>query len=181
MAKKNQQPEKQRPVVTVTRVRPKVTREPMTWAPAPCQTIYVAGGATAAKEIQARLARTPPQGDACAVGVSRLTLPLDADGVVQRRSVAEHPELMASTKGEPCRDAMKRTGCPLQLAIRDGQPFLRFCFAKKQPGYRVDVTSPLDARDQAARTCAAWEAGGKTFAFDPAQPLGRGGWRRRRR
>lgn len=78
-------------------------------------------------------------------------------------------------KNKPCFGALKRTGCPVQLAFDDGQPFLRFCTTEKQPGFRVDVNTPAEAVHQAGIACAAWEKNGrKKFDFPSDTPL-RGG------
>lgn len=73
-------------------------------------------------------------------------------------------------KNKPCLGALKRTGCPVQLAFEDGQPFLRFCTIEKQPGYRVDVNTPAEAVEQANAACATWKATGK-FDFPAETPL----------
>ena len=73
-------------------------------------------------------------------------------------------------KNKPCLGALKRTGCPVQLAFEDGQPFLRFCTVEKKPGYRVDVATPAEAVKQANAACATWKATGK-FDFPESTPL----------
>lgn len=80
---------------------------------------------------------------------------------------------------KPCLGALKRTGCPVQLAFENGQPFLRFCTTEKQPGYRVDVSNPAEAVAQANAACATWKAKGK-FEFPPGTPL-RGTRKRKRK
>lgn len=82
-------------------------------------------------------------------------------------------------KNKPCLSALKRSGCPVQLAFDEGQPFLRFCTANKQPGYRVDVNNPAEAVKQADAACATWKATGK-FEFPPGTPL-RGTGKRKRK
>ena len=76
-------------------------------------------------------------------------------------------------KNKPCLGALKRTGCPVQLAFEDGQPFLRFCTTEKQAGFRVDVNTPAEAVKQANAACAVWKSTGK-FDFPTDTPL-RGG------
>lgn len=71
-------------------------------------------------------------------------------------------------KNKPC--LSNRTGCPVQLAFENGQPFLRFCTTKKKPGYRVDVGSPAEATRVAEAACATWKATGK-FEFPEGTPL----------
>jgi hypothetical protein len=71
---------------------------------------------------------------------------------------------------KPCAGALKRKGCPVQLAFDKGQPFLRFCTTDKQPGVRVDVDSPMDAVAKANAACGTWAATGK-FDFPPDMPL----------
>ena len=73
-------------------------------------------------------------------------------------------------KNKPCLGALKRTGCPVQLAFEDGQPFLRFCTVEKKPGYRVNVNTPAEAVKQANAACATWKATGK-FDFPAETPL----------
>jgi len=73
-------------------------------------------------------------------------------------------------KNKPCLGALKRTGCPVQLAFEDGQPFLRFCTVEKKPGFRVDVNTPAEAVAQANAACATWKATGK-FDFPTETPL----------
>jgi len=80
---------------------------------------------------------------------------------------------------KPCLGALKRTGCPVQLAFENGQPFLRFCTTEKQPGYRVNVDNPAEAVAQASAACATWKAKGK-FEFPPGTPL-RGTPKRKRK
>lgn len=81
-------------------------------------------------------------------------------------------------KNKPCLGALKRKGCPVQLAFEDGQPFLRFCIADKQPGYRIDVSSPAEAVEVANAACTTWQATGK-FDFPAGTPLrGRRGRKR---
>ena len=82
-------------------------------------------------------------------------------------------------KNKPCLSALKRTGCPVQLAFDDGQPFLRFCTANKQPGYRVDVNTPAEAVAAVNAACATWKTTGK-FEFPPGTPL-RGTRKRKRK
>jgi hypothetical protein len=78
-------------------------------------------------------------------------------------------------KNKPCLGALKRTGCPVQLAFEDGQPFLRFCTTEKQPGFRVNVNTPAEAVKQANAACTVWKSTGK-FDFPTDTPL-RGGRR----
>jgi len=73
-------------------------------------------------------------------------------------------------KNKPCAGALKRTGCPVQLAFEDGQPFLRFCTTEKQPGYRVDVSNAAEAVKVADAACSTWKATGK-FDFPAGTPL----------
>lgn len=73
-------------------------------------------------------------------------------------------------KNKPCLNALKRKGCPVQLAFDDGQPFLRFCRANGEAGYRVDVNSPAEAVEKANAACSTWTATGK-FDFPPETPL----------
>ncbi len=80
---------------------------------------------------------------------------------------------------KPCLGALKRTGCPVQLAFENGQPFLRFCTTEKQPGYRVDVNTPAEAVEAANAACATWKATGK-FQFPEGTPL-RGTRKRKRK
>lgn len=80
---------------------------------------------------------------------------------------------------KPCAGALKRTGCPVQLAFENGQPFLRFCTTEKQPGYRVDVNTPAEAVEAANAACATWKATGK-FDFPAGTPL-RGARKRKRK
>lgn len=82
-------------------------------------------------------------------------------------------------KNKPCLGALKRTGCPVQLAFEDGQPFLRFCTTEKKPGYRIDVATPAEAVKQADAACAVWKATGK-FEFPVWTPL-RGARKRKRK
>lgn len=82
-------------------------------------------------------------------------------------------------KNKPCLGALKRTGCPVQLAFEDGQPFLRFCTVEKQAGYRVDVNTPAEAVAAANTACATWKATGK-FEFPAGTPL-RGTRKRKRK
>ena len=72
-------------------------------------------------------------------------------------------------KNKPCLGALKRTGCPVQLAFEDGQPFLRFCTTEKQPGFRVNVNTPGEAVRQANAACAVWKSTGK-FDFPAGTP-----------
>lgn len=67
----------------------------------------------------------------------------------------------------PCAATDKRKTCPVQLAFDRGQPFLRFCFAKKQPGYRVDVDSPTQAVEVANKACAHWKERGSFEGYFP--------------
>lgn len=64
-------------------------------------------------------------------------------------------------KNKPCLGALKRKGCPVQLAFDKGQPFLRFCVTEKQPGIRIDVNTPQEAQTKAAEMCSARERDGK--------------------
>lgn len=73
-------------------------------------------------------------------------------------------------KNKPCLGALKRSGCPVQLAFEDGQPFLRFCTIEKKAGYRVNVDTPAEAVKQANAACATWKATGK-FDFPAGTPL----------
>lgn len=82
-------------------------------------------------------------------------------------------------QNKPCAGALKRTGCPVQLAFEEGQPFLRFCTTEKQPGYRVDVNTPSEAVEAANAACATWKATGK-FQFPEGTPL-RGTRKRKRK
>lgn len=70
---------------------------------------------------------------------------------------------------EPCRDAMKRSGCPVQLAFDQGQPFLRFCRADKKPGYQIKVNDPKKAREVAAEVCASWQTHGHAVPMPPTK------------
>lgn len=80
-------------------------------------------------------------------------------------------------KNKPCMNALKRAGCPVQLAFDNGQPFLRFCTVNGKPGHRVDVNTPAEAVSKADAACAVWKQTGK---FDlPDTPLQ--GTKRRRR
>jgi hypothetical protein len=71
-------------------------------------------------------------------------------------------------KNKPCNS--NRTGCPVQLAFENGQPFLRFCTAKGKAGYRLDVSTPAEANEKANAACATWKATGK-FDFPAGTPL----------
>lgn len=72
-------------------------------------------------------------------------------------------------KNKPCLGALKRTGCPVQLAFDNGQPFLRFCTAEKQPGVRVNVNTPAEATEKASAACTIWKQTGK-FDFPADTP-----------
>jgi hypothetical protein len=67
----------------------------------------------------------------------------------------------------PCGNALKRTGCPVQLAFDKGQPFLRFCTANKEAGFRVDVNTPAEAVKQANAACAVWRRDGHAVPVPP--------------
>ena len=82
-------------------------------------------------------------------------------------------------KNKPCLGALKRKGCPVQLAFDKGQPFLRFCTAEKQPGIRLDVDTPKEAQERANAMCETWKQTGK-FPEQPHQQLGRTRARRAR-
>jgi hypothetical protein len=73
-------------------------------------------------------------------------------------------------KNKPCLNALKRKGCPVQLAFDEGQPFLRFCTTNSEAGYRVDVTNPAEAVRVANAACGTHAATGK-FDFPPETPL----------
>jgi hypothetical protein len=68
---------------------------------------------------------------------------------------------------KPCAGALKRKGCPVQLAFDKGQPFLRFCTTEKQAGYRVDVNTPAEAVKQANAACAVWRRDGHAVPVPP--------------
>lgn len=80
-----------------------------------------------------------------------------------------------SAKGysPPCGTARKT--CPVQLVFDHGQPKLRFCRAKGEPGRLVAVSSAEEAQRVASKACACWR---KTKSFDRCPsvrngPLGR--------
>ena len=68
---------------------------------------------------------------------------------------------------QPCAGALKRKGCPVQLAFDGGQPFLRFCTTEKQAGFRVDVNTPAEAVKQADAACAVWRRDGYAVPVPP--------------
>src|SRR5690606_10216697 len=76
---------------------------------------------------------------------------------------------VAPKKNKPCLGALKRRGCPVQLAFDNGQPFLGVGTAGQTPGSRIEVNSPAEAQRQAERTCAAWAANGRQFPQRPGQ------------
>lgn len=71
---------------------------------------------------------------------------------------------------KPCFGALKRKGCPVQLAFDKGQPFLRFCTSEKKPGLRIDVNSPADAQAKAEAACKSWKETG-SFGLPEHTPL----------
>lgn len=73
-------------------------------------------------------------------------------------------------KNKPCFGSRKRKGCPVQLAFDNGQPFLRFCIADKEAGYRVNVNSPAEATEKANAACSTYAATGK-FDLPTDTPL----------
>jgi len=73
-------------------------------------------------------------------------------------------------KNKPCLNALKRKGCPVQLAFDEGQPFLRFCTTNGEAGYRVDVANPAEAVRVANAACGTHAATGK-FDFPSGTPL----------
>lgn len=56
--------------------------------------------------------------------------------------------------GDPC--GSSRSTCPVQLVWVDGKPNLRFCKAKKEPGYLVPVRNVAEAMQISDEACAKW-------------------------
>lgn len=69
---------------------------------------------------------------------------------------------------EPCQAVSKRKTCPVQLVFDRGQPFLRFCRAAKEAGYRVNVESSREAVSVAERACAHWKRVGSFEGYFPS-------------
>lgn len=80
----------------------------------------------------------------------------------------------SSSKSKPCDDKYGRLerGCKAQLAFRDGQPLLRFCKERGQPGVLVPV-------NQAEEAVAIGQQGCATGIFPNSIGLGRVRSRRR--
>jgi hypothetical protein len=67
----------------------------------------------------------------------------------------------------PCAGALKRKGCPAQLAFDKGQPFLRFCATEKTAGYQVKVNTPAEATRVAKDACDSWRKHGHAVPMPP--------------
>jgi hypothetical protein len=61
-----------------------------------------------------------------------------------------------------------RAACPVQLIFIKGQPSLRFCKKKNQPGYVVPVNSPEQAQALAKKACGNWK---KIKSYKEPNPL----------
>jgi hypothetical protein len=144
--------------------KPKVTRDT---ASVPCLRVVIGGKQGKTGEVDAK---------SCAiVGEGRVT----ASKFDLNRKIGTTSKTVATPKkNKPCLNALKRAGCPVQLAFDNGQPFLRFCTVNGKPGHRVDVNTPAEAVRKADEACAEWKRT-KTFASLPAEPLA--GSRRKKR
>lgn len=61
----------------------------------------------------------------------------------------------------PCGTARKT--CPVQLVFDRGQPKLRFCRTKNEPGHLVAVSSAEEAQRIASEACDCWRKNRKSF------------------
>lgn len=165
-------PKKRPPGKVVKQIRP--PREPKRPVhKAPTHTIVIAarpGGAAVTPEIKQRGAKARWHKVPAFV----------APGVGGREAgqirFENNQAFRAQNIGKPC--GQKRRGCPVQLVFRRGQAQLRFCkrAGNKQYGYVVNVNSPQEAREAAAKACAVWKRDGSFEKhFGPSQTLGRAG------
>lgn len=132
--------------------KPKIARD--TVATVPCLRVVI--GAKPGKTGQT-------DGKHCAiVGESRGT---SAKFDLGRKYGSTSKSVTTPKKNKPCLNALKRAGCPVQLALDNGQPFLRFCTINGKPGHRVDVNTPGEAVAKSNEACAVWKQTGKFPEF----------------
>ncbi len=68
---------------------------------------------------------------------------------------------------KPCNTLSKR--CPVQLVFAEGQPTLRFCRSKGEPGYVQPISSAAEAVKISGEACRHWA---KHKSFDKFFPAG---------
>lgn len=119
--------------------------------------------------IGAKPGKTGQTENGCAiVGESRGT---SAKFNLGRKYGSTSKSVATPKKNKPCMNALKRAGCPVQLAFDRGQPFLRFCMLDGKPGHRVDVDTPAEATAKANAACEVWKETGKFPASLRDTPL----------
>lgn len=80
---------------------------------------------------------------------------------------------------KPCNTLSKR--CPVQLVFAEGQPTLRFCRTKGQPGFVKPISSAAEAVKISSAACHHWAQHKSFDGYFPKDTPLRGARRRRRR